>query len=157
MLDHFSGHGSNNFLPHLERVQVLFLFRNTTSKLQSIDAGIIDRVKCRYHGLQYSRALDLLQNSSSNIYKIDYPTAMKYIQAVWNEFTTKDISNWCIFLGLLKTKEVSTVVVLSDVVDEIDELQKMVYRLVRNAHCMFVPFFSTKTTMTTLKIAQMQS
>ena len=80
LLDNVSGHGRPERLPDLSCVHVEFLPPNTTSKLQPIDAGIINCVKRRYRTAQYNRALDVLEDGGENIYNTDQLTAMKYLQ-----------------------------------------------------------------------------
>lgn len=50
-----------------------------------MDAGIIAAVKRRYRKRQISRALHVLNPDSSDIYKIDQTTAMRWIAEAWDE------------------------------------------------------------------------
>lgn len=61
------------------------------------------------------------------MYKIDQLTAIKYVQAVWNEVRSEVIYNFWRKVGLLDTEEVSNTVIPSNVLDKIDELQMMVH------------------------------
>lgn len=49
---------------------VVFLPANTTSRLQPMDASIIDSQKRRYYTVNYSRTLEYVDNSSGNIYEL---------------------------------------------------------------------------------------
>lgn len=102
LLDNFSGHGKDGFLPELYSVVVKFLPANTTSRLQPMDAGIICSLKRRYRSVQYNRALDALENDEENIYRIDQLTAMKCLQAVWQEVPASIIANCWRSTGILQ-------------------------------------------------------
>lgn len=134
LLDNFSGHGSHSSLPNLECVQVLFLPPNTTSKLQPMDAGIIACLKRRYRSVQYSRALDLLEDNSRSIYKIDQLTAMKYVQAVWNEVPSDVIINCWLTCGVMGRQEVLDVVASEVEDEETENLERTIGGLVGTAH-----------------------
>lgn len=101
LLENFSGHGSIGCLPSLQAVKVHFLPGNTKSKLQPLDTGIIECLKKRYRIAQYNRALDAQLNYSSDLYKIDQLTAMKYVTSLWEELTSSGIRNSWRNMGLL--------------------------------------------------------
>lgn len=101
LLDNCSAHGTEETLPDLENVQIMFLPPNTTSVLQPMDAGIIATLKTRYRKLQYERALDIMEESNTNIYKIDQLLAMKYISGVWKEMGESVLHNCWRKTGLL--------------------------------------------------------
>ena len=61
VLDNCSAHGDIETMPNLLNVVVLFLPKNTTSRLQPLDAGIIASVKTRYKHLKIQRAVDLIE------------------------------------------------------------------------------------------------
>lgn len=48
-----SAHGTVETLPSLANVTVSFLPRHTTSKMQSMDAGVIEALKVRYRRLEH--------------------------------------------------------------------------------------------------------
>ena len=108
LLDNFSGHGKKDHLPELQNTKISFLPPNTTSVLQPMDAGIIATLKTRYRKLQYERALDLLEESNGQIYKIDQLLAMKYITGVWEDMDKKIINN-CWFKTRLLARETSRI------------------------------------------------
>ena len=78
-----------------------FLPPNTTSKLQPLDAGIIASVTTRYRKYQYGRALDCLDASESNIYKLDRLTAMRAIQNIWDKLPASVIAKCWNHTGLI--------------------------------------------------------
>ena len=104
LLDNFSGHGRPERLPDLCFVHVEFLPPNTTSKLQPMDAGIINCLKRRYRTAQYNRALDVLEDGGENIYNIDQLTAMKYPQKLWSEIPA-DVIEHCWFSTKLTARK----------------------------------------------------
>ena len=87
LLDNCSAHESEESLPSLDIVEVIYLPPNTTSKPQPLDAGIIASAKTRYSRYQYERDLDCLDASESNIYKVDLLTAMKAMRWIWDELS----------------------------------------------------------------------
>ena len=101
LLEIFSGHGKKDHLPELQNTNNSFLPPNTTSVLPPMDAGIIATLKTRYWKLPYERALDLLEESNYQIYKIDQLLAMKYITGVWEDMDEKIINNCWFKTGLL--------------------------------------------------------
>lgn len=134
LLDNFSGHGTCSCLPKLDCVEVVFLPANTTSKLQPMDAGIIACLKRRYRSLQYSRALDLLDNEASNIYKIDQLTAMKYVSSVWNTVPQDAIVNCWLAAGIISGEEHSDVEASGIDAEESVNLQETISALVGTAY-----------------------
>lgn len=104
LLDNCSAHGNLQSLPALCNVVVTFLPPNTTSKIQPMDAGIIAAVKVRYRKMHMERALDAIDESIKDIYKIDQLSAMKLVQTVWNELPAKVHSKCWIHTGLLDDK-----------------------------------------------------
>lgn len=92
LLDNCSAHGSNDSLPPMENVKVLFLPPNTTSKLQPLEAGIIASLK-GYRSVQYDRVFDLIDAGEANIYKVDQLTAMRNVRDIWGSFPSKLIHN----------------------------------------------------------------
>lgn len=85
----------------LTHVEVLFLPPNTTSKIQTLDAGIIASFK-RYHRLHhYQRAIDRFDvGGIADIYKIDQLTAMQWACVAWKEISASTIKNCFQHTGL---------------------------------------------------------
>lgn len=61
VMDNCSAHGTNETLPILSNVEVLFCPPNTTSGLQSLDAGIIEKMKVKYRKRQTEHAVYLME------------------------------------------------------------------------------------------------
>lgn len=78
LLDNCSTHGSAESLPKLSNVEIIFLPPNTTSKVQPLDAGVIDAMNVKYRLMQLERALDLVDENAADIYKVDILTAMSW-------------------------------------------------------------------------------
>ena len=99
LLDNCSAHGSQQSMPDMDNVRVVFLPPNTTSKVQPMDAGIIACMKVRYTRLQMERALDLVDENVKNIYKVDVLSAMRWTK-VWEEIPSDTIFNCWKHTGL---------------------------------------------------------
>jgi hypothetical protein len=77
---------------NLPNVEILSLPKNTTSKLQPLDAGIIASFKRYYRRCQLEYALDLL-DAGRNPYKVDQLTAMKWVRGAWSKVSQLAIIN----------------------------------------------------------------
>lgn len=80
VLDNFSGHASEVYLPPISAFIVAFLPPRTASRLNSMDVGKISSFKSRFRTVQYSCSFDSLDDGVSNVYNIYQLTAMKYIK-----------------------------------------------------------------------------
>lgn len=110
LLDNCSAHGTEETLPLLDNVEVVFLPPNTTSKLQPLDAGIIAALKVRYRKWQYERALDYMDAKVENIYKVDQLTSMKAMRRMWDDIPASVLKNCWHHTGLVMgTEEVQRV------------------------------------------------
>ncbi|KAG1464705.1 hypothetical protein G6F55_001607 [Rhizopus delemar] len=70
----------------LNNIKLLFLLANATSKLQALDAGIIDNFMANFRAQQYDRALYLYISKkldNSNVYKMDQAQAMLFLANAW--------------------------------------------------------------------------
>ncbi|KAG1617393.1 hypothetical protein G6F46_004708 [Rhizopus delemar] len=70
----------------LNNIKLLFLPANTTSKLQVLDAGIIDNFKAHFRVQQYDCALCLYISKkldNPNVYKMDQAQAMFFLANAW--------------------------------------------------------------------------
>ncbi|CAB4401204.1 unnamed protein product [Rhizophagus irregularis] len=78
----------------LTHVEVVFLLPNTTSHLQSLDAGIIASFKNHYKRKYYYRMLELFEEGKNiNQEKINIKKAINYMSEVWGNVTEKMILN----------------------------------------------------------------
>lgn len=66
LIENCSAHGYCATLPELCNVGTEFLPRNTTYKLQPLDAGIIASLKLRYRRLQMETALDVVDENAES-------------------------------------------------------------------------------------------
>ena len=81
-------------LPTLLHVQILFLPKNTTARLQPLDAGIIASVKKRYRKRVVLRAVDLLSsNITENLYAMDIRQAMENVYDIWENLEASVIQS----------------------------------------------------------------
>lgn len=91
LLDNCTAHGCPETLPELHNVEVIFLPPNTTSKIQPMDAGVIASVKARYRSAQMERAVDLIDEDLTNVYKVDILTAMRILKRIWESLPSGNI------------------------------------------------------------------
>ena len=81
-------------MAELNRVRVVFLPKNTTSRLQSIDAGIITSLKNRYRRRQMERAAELIAiGIIENAYNIDVLYAISIVYDIWDRLECSIIHN----------------------------------------------------------------
>ena len=66
-------------MPNLLHVKVFFLSKNTTSRLQPLDTGIIASIKTRYRKAFRIRAVDLLSLHVSEVYATDVFQVMENV------------------------------------------------------------------------------
>ncbi|CAG8711129.1 20757_t:CDS:2, partial [Cetraspora pellucida] len=92
ILDNATSHAIGTL--SLTNVEILFLPKNTTSKIQPMDARIITFFKLHYHHLQLQHAIDRDEAGENDIYKVDQLQGMRWAKIAWNEITahTKIIS-----------------------------------------------------------------
>ena len=94
MFDNCSAYGQVYILPELLNVYVLFLPKNTTARLQPMDAGILVGVKCRYRQFQVRRALNLIERGiTNNIYDLDVRDAATTIYGIWERMEPQVIKS----------------------------------------------------------------
>lgn len=100
LVDNCSAHGRAETLPKMDNVEVLYLPPNTTSKIQPCDAGIIASLKVRYRRYQMERAIDLVDEGISDIYRVDVLSAMLALQRIWKELPPSVMKNCWEHTGL---------------------------------------------------------
>lgn len=66
----------------MSSVCIDFLPPNTTPRMQPVDAGIIAGVNIHYLTFQMGRALDLVDEHSKNIYRVDILTALRALKQI---------------------------------------------------------------------------
>ena len=66
LLDNCAAHGQPSLLPTLLNIQVLFLPKNMTSRLQPMDGGVIASVKRKYHQFVARKAVDQIDSGNEN-------------------------------------------------------------------------------------------
>ena len=94
VLDNCSAHGSAEFAPNLQNVQIIFLSKNTTSVLQPLDAGVIASLKKGHKKWKVRRAVDLLEaGTRENFYGCDVRTAMEVVYDLWSRQDSSIILN----------------------------------------------------------------
>ncbi len=68
LVDNCEAHGKPETLPELDNVDVMFLSKNTTSKIQPLDAGIIAAMKRQYRKRHIDNVEDIARLSSVHVY-----------------------------------------------------------------------------------------
>lgn len=95
-LDNVSSH-SPELTDKFSHINVIFLPKNTTSRLQPLGAGIIKNFKVHYRKLIVKHALAKIDGSSltaSQITKsIDLLTAIQWVKQAWGEVKSDTITN----------------------------------------------------------------
>ena len=77
-------------------IKIVFLPKNTTSRLQPLDAGIIRNIKVKYRKRLVKFVLSRIQEdaSATEIVKgVDVLMAIRWIQDAWKEVTNSTIKN----------------------------------------------------------------
>ena len=81
---------------HLTKIKLVFLPKNTTSRLQPLDVGIIRKFKLKHRKLLFrfvvSRVSDS-QTASQVIEEVQILRAMLWLQTVWKSVTPEIIKN----------------------------------------------------------------
>ena len=86
-------------------IKVVFLPKNTTSRLQPLDAGIIKNFKVKYRKKLLRHVISRITNdlSASDIAEeVDILQAITWVTAAWNEVTEKTIRNCFAKCGILE-------------------------------------------------------
>ena len=83
LVDNALLHGRIQDLPVLSNVEVICLPKNSTSCLESLDAGVIASLKKRYRRTQYERALCLIEEENTqDLYNVNFLVACKTITPI---------------------------------------------------------------------------
>lgn len=87
LLDNCSSHGEVETIPDLLHVFVLFLPKNTTSRLQTFHAGVISSLEKRYTRMRIQKAINLIELGNTDTRK--FTIAMSVW--LWNSFSIHGI------------------------------------------------------------------
>ena len=102
LLDSAPCHGKPDMLPELENVEVTFLPSNIERSVLPLYAGAIPCIKRRYRRRQMSRALDVLDEETSTMYRVDQFTAIKWVCDIWERLEQDIIVQGWQCLGVFK-------------------------------------------------------
>ena len=102
LLDPISCHGSLEMIPELPNVEVVYLPSDMQRSVLPMHAGPVPCIKRRYRRRQMSRALDVLDEDGSKMYRVDQCTAMKWICDIWASLESNIICEGWYNSGLLK-------------------------------------------------------
>ena len=78
------------------QIKIVFLPKNTTSRLQPLDAGIIQNFKVKYRKRLVKYVLARIQEDASTtqiVKGVDVLVAIQWIQEVWKEVSNSTIKN----------------------------------------------------------------
>ena len=81
---------------NLKKIKLLFLSKNTTSQLQSCDAGIIRNFKVKHHMQLLKHVISRIDNgkkSSEIIQRIDILQCMRWVNQASEEITKNQIKH----------------------------------------------------------------
>ena len=97
LLNNAPCHGSIARLPELSNVSVKFSPKRTTSRLQTMDAGVIAALKMRYRSRLHDLALDLLEGDDTcKLHQADILRAVESMSDIWDKVDSTTIHNcWC--------------------------------------------------------------
>ena len=108
LLDNVSSHDPA-LKSKFSNIKVVFLPKNTTSKLQPLDAGIIKNFKVHYRRLLLQHTLskvDATHLSASEIAKsIDILTAIRWVKQAWEKVSAQTIANCFRHCGAVEVAE----------------------------------------------------
>ncbi len=94
LLDNVLCHGKIEGLPYLLAVRVVFLFKNTASVLQPLDAGTIAAIKSKDKSRQMERAVDFLEDGlRTKLYDIDIKVAISWTYHIWYRINSDTVRN----------------------------------------------------------------
>ena len=96
LLDNATSHDSN-LKDKFSNIKIVFLPKNTTSKLQPLDAGVIKNFKVHYRRLLLQHTLSCINESdlstSSIVKTINILMAIRWIRQAWDEVKPETIMN----------------------------------------------------------------
>ena len=102
LIDNCGGNSHEEILPDLLHVCLLFLPKNTTSKLQPLDAGIIAAIKKEYGRRRIHRAVDLIDSGLAvKLYDSDVCDVTQNITDIWQKLESSRIRKCWIKTGLI--------------------------------------------------------
>ena len=127
LIDNASCNGRVDDLPELSNVEVVYLPKRTTSRIQPLDAGIIACLKRRYRRNQILSALNLMDTEDTkNLYKVDILKAIRWINEEWENQSETTIYNcWC-KTGLVGHEEHTVSNHSESEKDEVDNLYQQI-------------------------------
>ena len=103
LVDNAFCHGQASTLPDSNCVEVLFLPKSTTSRLQPLDARVIAVLKKQYRKGQIERAIDRIDRGiTENLYHVDLLTAITDAYNIWHSIDGSIIYNCWLKTGLVR-------------------------------------------------------
>ena len=104
LLDNATCH-PESFVDRFSQIKLVFLPKNTTSRLQPLDAGIIQSFKVKYRKrlVKYVLArIDKKESATEIVKNVDILQAIRWVQESWKEVTNATIKNCFEKCGIIK-------------------------------------------------------
>ena len=95
LLDNATRH-PESMIGQFSQIKFIFLPKNTTSRLQPLDAGIIQNFKVKYRKRLVKYVLARIQEHASatqTVNGVDVLVAIRWLQEAWKEVTNLTIKN----------------------------------------------------------------
>ena len=101
LLDNLSSHNVSRI--GLSQIETLFLPPNTTSRLQPLDAGIIETFKRYYRKRMLRWMINMIEQGNRNA-RIDLKTAIEFADAAYEQLSRETIQNCWITTGIISSE-----------------------------------------------------
>ena len=102
VVDNATCYGRPETLPHLRNVEIFFLPKNATSRVQPLDSGIIACIKRGFRRHQLEMGIKEIEGGNiDNLYNTNLLTAIKIIYSAWSGLDSTIIHNCWIQSGLI--------------------------------------------------------
>jgi len=109
LIDNVHSHNINEL--QLKNIEILFLPKNSTTKVQPLDAGIIASFKAKYRQKYIRFLLDQIEQNPLEQPKLQILGAIRFLVKSWDEVTQQTIRNCWIKTKLVETQELESIAV----------------------------------------------
>ena len=100
LVDNCAAHPS---IDNLVSTELIFLRPNTTSKLQSMDQGVIRSLKAHYKTMSIKKLIEAIEKKKP-LPEFSILNAMQMLDIAWGKVTTKTVGNCFEKAGISKEK-----------------------------------------------------
>jgi len=109
LIDNVHSHNINEL--QLKNIEILFLPKNSTTKVQPLDAGIIASFKAKYRQKYIRFLLDQIEQNPLEQPKLQILGAIRFLVKSWDEVAQQTIRNCWIKTKLVETQELEPIAV----------------------------------------------